>query len=141
MSSNASSCSDWREWRRMRAAQLKEEGWTQCAIADALDASEGAVSHWLATARTHGIEALAARPRIGRDSKLTEAQLALLPDFLWHGAEAYGFRGDLWTCRRVADVLHEEFGVRFHPGHVSRLLKALNWTPQVPITRAIQRNE
>jgi transposase len=32
-------------------------------------------------------------------------------------------------------------GVRYHPGHVSRLLKQLGWTPQVPITRAIQRDE
>ena len=32
-------------------------------------------------------------------------------------------------------------GVRYRKGHVSRLLKALGWTPQVPITRAIQRDE
>jgi transposase len=72
---------------------------------------------------------------------LTEAQLALLPDFLWHGAEAYGFRGEFWDCDRVKRVLLEEFGVDYHPGHVSRLLKALKWTPQVPITQAIQRDE
>jgi transposase len=106
-----------------------------------LGASEGAVSRWLATARAHGRGALAARPRIGVPARLTEAQLALLPDFLWHGAEAYGFRGEVWTCARVASVLKEEFGVCYHPGHVSRVLKALGWTPQVPITRAIQRNE
>jgi hypothetical protein len=22
----------------------------------------------------------------------------MVPEFLWHGAEAYGFRGDVWTC-------------------------------------------
>jgi predicted GIY-YIG superfamily endonuclease len=65
----------------------------------------------------------------------------MLPDFLWHGAEAYNFRGEVWTCGRVAQVIEEEFGVRYHKGHVSRLLKALGWTPQVPTTRAIQREE
>ena len=65
----------------------------------------------------------------------------MLPDFLWHGAEAYGPRGEVRTCGRVAQVIEEEFGVRYHKGHVSRLLKALGWTPQVPITRAIQREE
>src|SRR5262249_12705368 len=34
-----------------------------------------------------------------------------------------------------------EFGVRYHKDHVSRLLKELHWTPQVPIRRAIQRDD
>ena len=42
---------------------------------------------------------------------------------------------------RVGKVIEEEFGVRYHPGHVSRILKEIGWTPQVPITRAIQRDE
>jgi transposase len=141
MESDTSSFAAWREWRRMRATQLKEQGWVQRDIARALGASEGAVSRWLTAARVHGVEALAARPRVGNPARLTEAQLALLPDLLWHGAEAYGFRGDRWTCARVAAVLHEEFGIRYHPGHVSRLLQGLGWTPQVPLTRAIQRDE
>jgi predicted transcriptional regulator len=34
---------DWKEWRRMRALALKQEGWTQRAIAEALGVSEPAV--------------------------------------------------------------------------------------------------
>ena len=64
-----------------------------------------------------------------------------MPDFLWHGPEAYGFRGDVWTCDRVVEVLKEEFAVSYSKSQVSRLLKRLGWTPQVPITRAIQRDE
>jgi transposase len=72
---------------------------------------------------------------------LRKEQKRLIADFLWHGTEAYGFRGEVWTCGRVARVLREEFGVVYHPGHVSRILKDLGWTPQIPITRAIQRDE
>jgi transposase len=72
---------------------------------------------------------------------LTPEEKRLIPDFLWHGPEAYGFRGEYWNCHRVARVLQEEFGVAYHPGHVSRILKDLDWTPQIPITRALQRNE
>jgi transposase len=133
--------SDWREWRRKRAWQLSVQGWGVRAIAEALGASPSAVSVWLARARAHGPECLAARPHIGAPARLTEAQLALVPDFLWHGAEAYGFRGEFWDCPRVQRVLVEEFGVCYHPGHIARLLKGLGWTPQVPITRAIQRDE
>src|SRR5204862_5695530 len=48
---------------------------------------------------------------------------------------------EVWTCARVARVIEEEFGVRYHKDHVSRLLRELRWTPQVPIRRAIQRDE
>jgi transposase len=132
---------DWREWRRLRALQLKQQGWSQRAIAAALGVSEDTVSRWLARARHGGPEALRARPGPGPPPKLSSAQKRLIPEFLWHGAEAYGFRGDVWTCARVARVIEEEFGIRYHKGHVSRLLKELGWTPQMPIRRAIQRDE
>jgi transposase len=95
----------------------------------------------LAAAQRGGIEALLAHPAPGHPPKLTAGQRRLIPDFLWHGAEAYGFRGEVWTCARVAKVIKEEFGVSYHKDHVGRLLKALGWTPQVPITRAIQRDD
>jgi transposase len=125
----------------MRALDLSRQGWKQRDIAVALDASEGAVSRWLAAARRGGPEALRSHPAPGPLGKLTPEQLRLIPDFLWHGAEAYGYRGDVWTCERVAAVLHEEFGASYSKSQVSRLLMRIGWTPQVPITRAIQRDE
>ena len=125
----------------MRALDLARQGWKQRDIAVVLDASEGAVSRWLAAARRGGPEALRSHPGPGPSAKLTPEQFRLIPDFLWHGAEAYGFRGDVWTCERVAGVIGEEFGVSYSKSQVSRLLKRLGWTPQVPITRAIQRDE
>lgn len=132
---------DWREWRRLRAVQLKHEGWYQRDIASALGVSENSVSHWLSRARDGGLAALRARPTAGHPPKLSTEQKSRIPDFLWHGPEAYGFRGQLWTCARIARVIEQEFGVRYHKDHVSRLLRELHWTPQVPITRAIQRDE
>jgi transposase len=120
---------------------LKQQGWRQRDIAEALGASEVSVSRWLARARDGGPEALRARPAPGHPPKLSPQQKRLIPEFLWHGPEAYGFRGEVWTRARVARVIEEEFGVRYHKGHVGRLLQELRWTPQVPITRAIQRDE
>jgi transposase len=133
---------DWREWRRLRALELKRLGWRQRDIAAALGVTEGAVSQWLAAARRGGRDAVRSHlSHCGMTPKLTPEQVRLIPDFLWHGAEAYGFRGEVWTCERVAGVLYEEFGVSYSKSQVSRLLKRLGWTPQVPITRAIQRDE
>lgn len=140
MATTRSSGSAWREWRRLRAWDLAQRGWGVRSLAVALDASPAAVSRWLATARRDGPQALSARPHPGAPPKLSADQKRLIADFLWHGPEAYGFRGEVWTCGRVARILREEFRVAYHPGHVSRILKDLGWTPQFPITRAIQRD-
>jgi transposase len=136
-----SSPHDWKEARRWRAWDLKQGGWAQRAIADALGVTKGAVSQWMSAVETGGVEALRARPRTGRPCELTEAQRQRLPEFLAYGAEAYGFRGGVWTCARVGKVIEQEFGIRYHKAHVSRLLKQLDWTPQKPVERAAQRNE
>lgn len=132
---------DWHEWQRLRALHLKQQGWRQRDIAFALGVSEVSVSRWLACARQDGIAALRTRSAPGPVAKLSLQQKRLIPEFLWHGAEAYGFRGEVWTCARIALVIEEEFGVRYHKDHVGRLLKELHGTPQVPIRRAIQRDE
>jgi transposase len=120
---------------------LKGRGWYQRDIAEALDVSEVSVSRWLAEARDHGPESLRARPAPGALPRLSTEQKRLIPELLWHGPESYSFRGRVWTRARVARVIEWEFGVRYHKGHVGRLLKDLGWTPQQPIRRAIQRDE
>ena len=141
MSKNKSRTTNWKERRRIHAMKLKSKGWTQREIATALDVSEGAVSRWFKRVEDKGKESLQARPHTGRPPELTRAEKRLIPDFLGHGAEAYGFRGAVWTCPRVRKVIEREFGVTYHRSHVARLLKELKWTPQQPIERATQRDE
>lgn len=132
---------DWREGRRLRAFELKQEGWPQQQIADALGVSKGAVSQWMKRAREGGVEALKRQPAPGALPRLSEEQRAKVPELLERGAEAYGFRGEVWTCGRVAEVIRREFGVSYHPAHVSRLLGALGQSLQKPQRRANQREE
>ena len=132
---------DWKEQRRWRALDLKRDGWTHHEVAEALDVTKGAVSQWMTRVAREGEEALRARPHLGAAPKLKPEQLKLLPEFLSHGAEAYGFRGEVWTCARIKEVIRLEFAVTYHKDHVSRLLKALRWTPQKPAERAAQRDE
>jgi transposase len=120
---------------------LKEQGWQQKDIATALDVSEGAVSQWLKRGREQGVEALTAHPPKGVTPRLTAEQKAQIPDLLATGAEAYGFRGDVWTASRVAQVIVRTFGVRYHRDHVGRLMREAGWSRQKPVERASQRNE
>jgi transposase len=100
---------DWREGRRLRAFELKQEGWSHQQIAEALGVSKGAVSQWMKRAREGGVEALKRRPAPGARPRLSEQQRAKVPELLERGAEAHGFRGEAWTCERVAIVIRREF--------------------------------
>jgi transposase len=132
---------DWREGRRLRAWELNQEGWKQRDIARALGVSKGAVSQWMKRAKQEGIEALKHRPPPGAQPRLSEDERAKLPELLARGAPAHGFRGEVWTCARVAEVIRKEFGVSYHPAHVSRLVRALGLSLQKPVRRANQRDE
>src|SRR5215469_1248092 len=132
---------DWREGRRLRGWQLYEQGWKQKDIADALGVTEGAVSQWIKKARTQGAEALRHQPPPGPHPRLSAEQRAQLPDLLEKGAEHYGFRGAVWTTARVAVLIKQQFGVRYHPAHCSRLLRASKHSVQKPVELATQRNE
>ena len=133
---------DWREARRFRAWELHEKGWSQVQIAEASGVTEGAVSQWFKAVREEGLEALrSSTGQRGPTLQLSEEERWQLPDLLARGAEAYGFRGDVWTRARVAKVIEKEFGVSYSVRHVGRILAEINWTRQKPVERADQRDE
>lgn len=141
MDEKQAQATDWREYRRLRAWTLKQQGWKQQDIAEALGVTPGAVSQWMKQARAGGKEALRRRATPGRTPRLSAEQKAKLPARLAQGAEAYGFRGAVWTRKRVAQVIRRAFGVSYSPRHVGRLLDALDWSVQQPEERATQRDE
>jgi transposase len=132
---------DWREGRRLRAWELKQQGWKQSDIARALGVTRGAVSQWIKAAREEGVQGLYRRIAPGPAWKLSAEQRSQLPTLLLRGAEAYGFRGAIWTRERVAEVIRREYGVTLAPSSVGRLLRACGWSRQKPARRARQRNE
>ena len=77
----------------------------------------------------------------GAIPRLSPEQKAQLPGLLAQGAEAFGFRGDIWTQPRVTELIRRQFQVSYHPSQVGRLLKERGWSRQKPARRAAQRNE
>jgi transposase len=84
---------------------------------------------------------LAAHPPPGVPCRLSVQHLQQLPAILALGAETFGFRGDVWTTRRVALVIWHLYGVQYHRAHVSRLLRQVGWSPHQPVTHATQRDD
>jgi transposase len=129
------------EARRRRAVRLLQSGNSLSAVARMVGAAVSAVWQWRETVRRKGDKGLAARPAPGRPRKLTSRQRQRLPKLLAAGAQAYGYRNDLWTTRRIAAVIKRKLGVEYHPAHVSRILADLGWSCQKPERRALERNE
>jgi transposase len=130
------------EARRLRAAELFAQGHTQAEVARTLGVSRQSVHLWRTRFEQGGVDALRSRGPTGPDPKVSDAQLARVEEALLAGAMANGFDTDLWTLERVAVVITQLTGVRYHPGHVWVVLRhRLGWSLQRPERRASERDE
>jgi transposase len=121
--------------------ELLEGGLTMEEVSHRVGTSIASVSRWRQAVAEGGLAALAAKPVPGRPSKLSPVQCSRLLDVLLEGAMAYGYPNEIWTLKRIARVILKEFGVRYHPNHVWRILRDLRWSCQVPQRRPVQRDE
>jgi transposase len=129
------------ERRRRRAVELMDQGESPTAIARILGVGRTSLYRWRAMAR-RSPQGLAARPHPGPTPKLTADQVKELEGLLREGAKAHGWRTQLWTAARVAELIERRFSVRFHPEHVRKILKwRLKWTSQKPQRKARERDE
>jgi transposase len=130
------------EARRLQAAELFAQGHTQAEVARSLGVSRQSAHVWRVRFEQGGVEALRSRGPTGPDPKLSSADLARVEQALLQGAKVNGFDTDLWTLERVAVVITQLTGVRYHPGHVWVILRRrLGWTLQRPERRASERDE
>lgn len=121
--------------------ELLDGGLTMEAVSHRVGTSIASVSRWRRSFVEGGAAALAPKPVPGRPPKLSPARGARLLDVLLEGAMAYGYPNEIWTLKRIAKVIRQEFGVRYHPNHVWRVLRELHWSCQVPERRPVQRDE
>ena len=104
--------------------------------------SEGAVSQWMKKAREGGKEALKTSPRPGRPPKLSEEERTeRLSSLLEKGPEHFGFRGEVWTRKRVRKVIKEKFKVEYDVSQVGRIPDQIGWSRQKPDHRSDKRDE
>lgn len=120
---------------------MLRKGLNLSAVAAKVGCSVSSVFLWREAYRKQGEGGLAAKPTPGRPSRLDQRQKQALTRILLQGALSCGFPTDLWTTRRVAEVIEKRFEVDYHPNHLWRLLQALGWSCQKPATRARERDE
>ncbi len=129
------------EKRRRHAIQLLKQGMKVSAVAKQVGSSHSSVILWRDRWRQDGFKALAPKPTPGRPSKLKSGHRESLTRLLLKGPLQHGYSTDLWTTRRVAEVVKKRLGIQYHPNHVWRLLRGLGWSCQKPEKRALERDE
>lgn len=125
----------------MRGVALLDLGWSQAEVASELGVTPAAVCQWAKARRVGGDTALKARPASGRPRKLTPKQLTRLEKLLLQGARRHGYATELWTLRRVAELIDKHFGVTYDPSGVWHVLTRMGWSAQKPERRARERDE
>ena len=129
------------ERRRRRAARMFGKELSAPVVAGRLGVARQVVYRWREAWEAGGVAALASKGPAGRKSKLAPVQSEQVVEALLEGPAAHGYKTQLWTLPRVAALIQELTGVRYHPGHVWRLLGALGFSCQRPERRALERNE
>jgi transposase len=129
-----------KEARRRLAIRNVLCGWSQADVAAFLGVHPVTVAKWMAAYRAGGDDALTAKPVPGRPRFLTPEQEAEVRSWLLRKPTEFGFRTDLWTAARVAQLIRDRLGVGFHPGYLREWLTKRGCSPQKPMRRAKQRD-
>lgn len=129
------------EVRRMLAGRMLLEGGEPGEVAELVGASLSSVKRWRQAVEKGGLAALVSKPHPGPKPRLNAKQKQRLVNILLAGPRAAGYRNDLWTCSRVAEVIARKFGVTYHPDHVWKILRSFGWTCQKPEQRARERDD
>ena len=129
------------EERRRSVVAFLKRNLSLHEIARRLSCHASSVLRWRNAFRSKGTEGLKAKPAPGRPTKLTAPQKRRLVGLLAQGALAHGYRTELWTTQRIADLIEQRFGIRYHRNHVGKLLHQVGWSHPKPERRALEREE
>jgi len=131
-----------RERVRLQAAEMFAQDADPVQIARSLRVSTKSVYLWRRAWRAGGQEALASRGLGGSGCRLDEGQLGQLRAALEAGPAAHGWVQDQrWTLARAVPVAARLFGVSCTLRGMSFLLHRIGYSPQVPVHRAVERDE
>src|SRR5437899_1675120 len=130
------------EKRRRRAIALLHAGASYREVAEQVGAAISSVVRWEQAYRRDKRNGLRARPIPGRPCRLSVAQREQLKTVILRDAGAAGYRTELWTLRRIGEVIRKRFRVRYSEVGVWAMLRhGLGWSWQKPERRALQRDE
>jgi transposase len=129
------------ERRRRLAVSRVRSGYTQQEVAVFLGVHPRSVQRWMRAYREDGVRGLKAKPVPGRPPTLSIRQERAVLQWFRKSPRDFGFPTELWTGRRVSELIQRKFHKRFHPRYVNQWLAERRITSQKPERQARERNE
>src|SRR4030066_281338 len=102
------------EDRRRSVAAFLKQNLSLHEIARRIGCHASSVMRWRNALYSGGQKALKAKPAPGRPPRLTLKQKQQLVRLLIQGAMAHGYRTELWTTQRIADLIERRLGGGTH---------------------------
>jgi transposase len=129
------------ERRRRLAIERLHDGHSTQDVADFLGVHLRTVQKWKARHDKRGDAGLDSKPALGRMPKLTDRQIQTVLGWFTKSPRAFGYSTELWTSRRVRDLIQKTFGVTFNANYICEWLAARRVTPQKPKRQPRQRDQ
>ncbi len=121
---------DLRRVKRISALLQLADGHAPTRVADRLGLARSTIYVWLRAFLVEGIASLRPHAAPGRPPKLTSTQKQHLRELVTAGPEAAAYPTGCWTSALLQDLIHREFGVRYHVHYLSELLRNLGFSYQ-----------
>jgi transposase len=121
------------DYRDKLVVEASESGLGQSKIASLYSLHQSTVSRILKRYRSNGCQlplphssTASAKPGLNPEDDL------ILKAVISSGALSQGYESDYWDRKRIKEVIVKKFGIAYHIGHISWILKRLNFTLQKP---------
>jgi transposase len=118
--------------RRQLAVERLNDGYGPQEVADFLGVHVRTVFRWLAAYRARGPRGLLTAVHHGPRPKLSRRQDAQVLRWLHKPATAFGFPTELWTSKRLAQLIKHRFGVSYNSNYLCTWLRRRRFSPQKP---------
>ena len=128
------------EKRRLKALELRRQGIKRTEVARIIGVARQTVMRWEKTVEAGGKKAILWNGGNGRPSRMSQAQKSELLQMILEGPEKHGFDTPC-TCRRVATLIRNKYGIKYHHDHVWKILRSLRLSVQKPKCRSLARDE
>lgn len=118
---------------RCRAILLRTEGYGLEETSAILKRPISTIKDWNRSFHKHGIWSLKPKTETrGSKKKLGSHERIILTKAIERGPRSVGFNGNVWTSSMVAEYIQKRWGIKYHPGHVRKLLHKLGFSVQYP---------
>lgn len=129
------------ERRRLKAVKFFKQGKSNTEISRILSVSYEAVRLWKHSWKKKGIKGLKSKGKPGPKPQLTEEKKEKVKQVLLKGPQAFGYSTNIWTLKRITEVIKKVVKVKHHPGYVWYILQSMGWSCQRPRVQSKYRDE